>query len=156
MTCSGLVTDANCSFSCNVGYDLVGSHSRTCLPSSRWSGNLTFCKGNYNPSFRQEHIEPRIVRFVWGFESVRFEGEGISVKKPDLYVHKWFIFFYFSTNRIYRVILLSIFCYLYNVRTVSSALLKTGSLDNAVKTPLGVVPLRFRCDGCLKNHHRLV
>ena len=45
MNCSGLVTDASCSFSCDPGYDLVGSQFRTCLPSSRWSGNFTFCKG---------------------------------------------------------------------------------------------------------------
>ena len=46
MNCSGLVTDTSCSFSCDPGYDLVGSQFRTCLPFSRWSGNLTFCKGN--------------------------------------------------------------------------------------------------------------
>ena len=31
MNCSGLVTDATCSFSCEPGYDLVGSQSRTLL-----------------------------------------------------------------------------------------------------------------------------
>lgn len=46
MNCSGLVTTATCSFSCDPGYDLLGSHSRTCLPSSTWSGNLTLCKGS--------------------------------------------------------------------------------------------------------------
>ena len=47
MNCSGLVTDASCSFSCDPGYDLVGSRFRTCLSPSKWGGNLTFCKGNY-------------------------------------------------------------------------------------------------------------
>lgn len=47
MTCSGMVTDANCTFSCNPGYDLVGSPFRTCLPSSSWSGKQTSCNGKY-------------------------------------------------------------------------------------------------------------
>ncbi|KAL9962843.1 hypothetical protein ACROYT_G031988 [Oculina patagonica] len=43
MTCYGMVTDTNCTFSCNPGYDLVGSKFRTCLSSSRWSGDQSFC-----------------------------------------------------------------------------------------------------------------
>ena len=45
MVCSGQVTDASCTFSCNPGYDLVGSQSRTCLATSRWGGNWTSCEG---------------------------------------------------------------------------------------------------------------
>ncbi|KAL9986755.1 hypothetical protein ACROYT_G000945 [Oculina patagonica] len=47
MTCSGMVTDANCTFSCNPGYDLVGSQFRACLPSSSWSGTRTSCKAKH-------------------------------------------------------------------------------------------------------------
>ncbi|KAL9986757.1 hypothetical protein ACROYT_G000947 [Oculina patagonica] len=47
MTCSGIVTDANCTFSCNPGYDLVGSKFRSCLSSSSWSGNQASCKAKH-------------------------------------------------------------------------------------------------------------
>ena len=44
MVCSGQqVTDTVCTFSCNVGYDLTGSTSRTCLPDHTWSGEETSC-----------------------------------------------------------------------------------------------------------------
>lgn len=60
MNCSGLVTDATCSFSCEPGYDLVGSQSRTCLASSRWSGKLPFCQGNCRPfSFFLKRVKLR-------------------------------------------------------------------------------------------------
>ena len=45
MTCSGLVTNETCLFSCNDGYDLKGSGRRTCLNSGEWDGDETFCKG---------------------------------------------------------------------------------------------------------------
>lgn len=47
MVCSGQVTDASCTFSCNPGYDLVGSQSRTCLATSRWGGNWTSCEAKH-------------------------------------------------------------------------------------------------------------
>ena len=44
MVCNGQqVTDTVCTFSCNIGYDLTGSTSRTCLPDHTWSGEETFC-----------------------------------------------------------------------------------------------------------------
>ncbi|XP_048586862.1 uncharacterized protein LOC5519391 isoform X2 [Nematostella vectensis] len=44
MKCSSHVTGANCSFSCSAGYELVGSETRTCLPSSQWTGEIAVCK----------------------------------------------------------------------------------------------------------------
>ena len=70
MTCSGKVTDANCTFSCNPGYDLVGSKFRTCLPSSRWSGNQTSCKGAY-PSYILNRNE---LRTIFQFSGVPHEA----------------------------------------------------------------------------------
>ena len=57
MTCSGNVTDAKCTFSCDPGYELVGSNFRTCLPSSRWSGNQTSCKGTHSLILSQSSTE---------------------------------------------------------------------------------------------------
>lgn len=45
MNCSGLVTNETCSFSCADGYEMLGSKRRTCLNSSKWDGQQTFCKG---------------------------------------------------------------------------------------------------------------
>lgn len=45
MTCTGLVTNSKCSFSCNPGYSLTGSQKRICQASSRWGGNKTSCDG---------------------------------------------------------------------------------------------------------------
>ena len=37
-----------CSFTCNTGYELTGSDTRTCQSNGRWSGTVTTCKrGNY-------------------------------------------------------------------------------------------------------------
>ena len=44
MVCSGQqVTDTVSTFSCNIGYDLTGSTSRTCLPDHTWSGEEASC-----------------------------------------------------------------------------------------------------------------
>ena len=32
-----------CSFTCNTGYKLTGSESRTCQNDGTWSGNVTMC-----------------------------------------------------------------------------------------------------------------
>ena len=71
ITCFGMVTDTNCTFSCNPGYDLVGSQSRTCLPSSRWSGNRTSCKGNY-PDFLFSRAHACLFMKVFGKYFVNF------------------------------------------------------------------------------------
>ena len=43
-TCDGEhVTDTTCMFKCDVGYGLVGSVNRTCLPNNTWSGETTNC-----------------------------------------------------------------------------------------------------------------
>jgi len=33
-----------CSFKCYSGYELTGSHTRTCQKNSKWSGSETICK----------------------------------------------------------------------------------------------------------------
>lgn len=33
-------------FSCDVGFNLVGPSSRTCLANKTWSGEIPVCKGN--------------------------------------------------------------------------------------------------------------
>ena len=32
-----------CSFTCNTGYELTGSDTRTCQSDGRWSGNDAMC-----------------------------------------------------------------------------------------------------------------
>ena len=34
-----------CSFTCNTGYELTGSDTRTCQSNGSWSGNETICTG---------------------------------------------------------------------------------------------------------------
>ena len=37
-----------CSFTCNTGYELTGSDTRTCQSNGSWSGNDTVCRrGNF-------------------------------------------------------------------------------------------------------------
>ena len=44
ISCDGEhVTDTTCTFECDVGYELVGSVNRTCLPDNTWSGETTNC-----------------------------------------------------------------------------------------------------------------
>ena len=33
-----------CSFTCNTGYELTGSNTRTCQSDGSWSGTKTMCK----------------------------------------------------------------------------------------------------------------
>jgi len=34
-----------CSFTCNTGYELTGSDTRTCQSDGNWSGSETICRG---------------------------------------------------------------------------------------------------------------
>ena len=44
ISCDGEhVTDTTCTFECDLGYGLVGSVNRTCLPNNTWSGETTNC-----------------------------------------------------------------------------------------------------------------
>ena len=49
MNCS-LINDAlfsyedTCNFTCNTGYELSGSVSRTCQSDGNWSGTVTICE----------------------------------------------------------------------------------------------------------------
>ena len=55
MSCSLLyppltLYEDTCSFTCNIGYELTGSDTRTCQSDGSWSGNEVFCTqsaGNY-------------------------------------------------------------------------------------------------------------
>ena len=41
-----------CSFTCNTGYELTGSDTRTCQSDGNWSGSDTVCsRGEYNLLF---------------------------------------------------------------------------------------------------------
>ena len=49
MTCSlgddGVPSyEDTCSFTCNTGYELTGSNTRTCLSNRIWSGMETLCR----------------------------------------------------------------------------------------------------------------
>ena len=38
-------------YSCNAGYDLIGTNTRTCLESGDWSGSVPTCSGKFLLSF---------------------------------------------------------------------------------------------------------
>ena len=41
-----------CSFTCNTGYELTGSDTRTCQSDGSWSGNDDVCRrGMYIPNY---------------------------------------------------------------------------------------------------------
>ena len=43
-----LFYEDTCSFTCNTGYELTGSDTRTCQSDGSWSGNETMCvRGKY-------------------------------------------------------------------------------------------------------------
>ena len=42
MACS--LKDDTCSFTCNTGYELTGSDTRTCQNDGRWSGSESKCR----------------------------------------------------------------------------------------------------------------
>ena len=45
ISCDGEhVTDTTCNFECDLGYGLLGSINRTCLPNNTWSGETTYCE----------------------------------------------------------------------------------------------------------------
>ena len=41
--CTGSLFEDTCSFSCDDGYELTGSETRTCQSSRTWSGTETRC-----------------------------------------------------------------------------------------------------------------
>jgi CUB/sushi domain-containing protein len=43
-TSDSYVIDSECTFSCDVGFTLVGSRKRVCLPIGYWDGLPAFCK----------------------------------------------------------------------------------------------------------------
>ena len=47
---SNFLFEAEVSFYCNVGYNLIGSKTRTCLANQTWSGTNTTCKSKSEKS----------------------------------------------------------------------------------------------------------
>ena len=46
-----------CSFTCNTGYELTGSDTRTCQSDGGWSGNDDLCRrGKYNEDKTFAHV----------------------------------------------------------------------------------------------------
>ena len=41
---NGNKLNSTCSYSCDMGYQLIGSSERTCLPNRFWSGVPTLCR----------------------------------------------------------------------------------------------------------------
>ena len=45
-----------CSFTCNTGYELTGSDTRTCQSDGSWSGTNTMCRRGINAYSSYVHI----------------------------------------------------------------------------------------------------
>jgi len=45
-----------CSFTCNTGYELTGSKTRTCQSDGNWSGNSHICRRGIAPAFSVDFI----------------------------------------------------------------------------------------------------
>ena len=43
ISCTGSVYEDTCSFTCDYGYELTGSDTRTCQSDRSWSGDETVC-----------------------------------------------------------------------------------------------------------------
>ena len=41
--CTGSLFEDTCTFSCDDGYELTGSETRTCQGDGTWSGNISMC-----------------------------------------------------------------------------------------------------------------
>ena len=48
---TGNLYEDNVSFTCNIGFKVGGSKTRTCLANGTWSGTNTTCQGNCSLSF---------------------------------------------------------------------------------------------------------
>ncbi|KAJ8255135.1 hypothetical protein GJAV_G00201310 [Gymnothorax javanicus] len=52
-TCTnGVMADSRCDYSCNRGYRLEGMHTRTCMPTGRWSGTEPVCVDRDPPKIK--------------------------------------------------------------------------------------------------------
>ena len=48
--------EGTCSFTCNTGYELTGSHTRICQNDGNWSGSDVACRrGNLTTAKRTNH-----------------------------------------------------------------------------------------------------
>ena len=44
INCSGASYEDTCSFTCNTGYELTGSDTRTCQNDGSWNGTISTCE----------------------------------------------------------------------------------------------------------------
>ncbi|KAJ8351189.1 hypothetical protein SKAU_G00226650 [Synaphobranchus kaupii] len=52
-TCTnGVMADSQCEYTCHRGYQLEGAHSRTCMPTGRWSGAEPICADRDPPKIK--------------------------------------------------------------------------------------------------------
>ena len=59
ISCTGSMYEDTCNFTCDDGYELTGSDTRSCQGDGSWSGNDAVCalKGKY----RYKHIKYRML-----------------------------------------------------------------------------------------------
>ena len=58
-----------CSFTCNTGYELTGSDTRTCQSDGSWSGSGVMCmRGMYLINYQIES------RFIYHFKSCSYQS----------------------------------------------------------------------------------
>ena len=114
IACTGpQVTDESCLFTCELGYQLIGSDNQTCLPDNTWSGEPVSCMIMSCPQL-QEPFNGAIVlpcshAMVSCIKSLRYMSVGLTYKYNDscckafqyiLYAHKMMkiITFYISCS----------------------------------------------------------
>ena len=56
---AGTTFGQTATYSCNTGYKLVGSSTRTCQATRLWSGNAPTCQGNYSVTLTSVEVPGR-------------------------------------------------------------------------------------------------
>ena len=62
INCTGSVYEDTCSFTCDYGYELTGSDTRTCQSNGSWSGDETVCEPGI--AFSWMNIHPSVVLYI--------------------------------------------------------------------------------------------
>ena len=63
-SCTGSVYEDTCSFTCDDGYELTGSDTRTCQSDGNWSGTETMCipgKAEYKVDSLEQQVHTKLV-----------------------------------------------------------------------------------------------